>query len=488
MKAIVIGSGIAGIASALRLRSKGYEVDIYEGNSFPGGKIAELTLGDFRFDMGPSLFTLPNLVDELFDLFPNHRSGFRYTRLKNICNYFWEDGHRLRAHADRVQFNKNVNQEFGDGGEQVLEYLKESKQLYELTAPTFVEKSLHKASTWLSADIFKPLLSIGKFHLFNTLNETNSSRFQDPHLRQLFNRYATYNGSSPFLTPGLMQVIPHLEYNLGAYFPSNGMRSVIDSLVDLSNEVGINFHFNQKVKRIIICNGIAKGIELDKKVVRSDVVVSNSDIHFTQSALLQPKYKRPVKTKRSPSSSAYIFYWGMNRKFDQLDIHNVFFSENYQTEFEAIFNKKELSTDPTIYIHVSSKINQQDAPEGFENWFVMINAPASSQSENQDVISDIRKAIIDKIERMLNESISKNIIEEHLLTPTDIERRTGAYQGALYGPNSNTRFSAFLRYPNFTGNVKNLFHCGGSVHPGGGIPLCLNSAKIVASLIPDSYG
>jgi len=488
MKAVVIGSGIAGIASALRLKSKGYDVTVLESSHKPGGKITELQLGAYRFDMGPSLFTLPELIDELYTLFPEHKTQFDYTRLKVICNYFWEDGKKVQADADPQQFAKNIEKEFNSSKTEVLDYLEESKKIYELTTPTFMEKSLHKASTWLSKDVIKPILSISKLHLFNTLADVNQSRFKDPHVQQLFNRYATYNGSSPFLTPGVMQVIPHLEFNLGAFLPKNGMSDIIYSLVSLAKEVGIEFRFNEEVKKIIVCQGTAKGVELKNEVIKADVVVSNSDVHNTQNVLLKKEHFRKPSKETARSSSAFIFYWGIKGNFEELDIHNILFSKNYKEEFKTIFEEEKLGEDPTIYIHISSKLNNKDAPAGCENWFVMINTPPHNGQNWGEEKARIKELVINKIERVLSKTISDKIEVEQCVSPDDIQKNTGSFRGALYGTSSNSKFAAFLRHPNFSNQVKNLYHCGGSVHPGGGIPLCLNSAKIACSLIPDSNG
>ncbi|MCB0482735.1 MAG: phytoene desaturase [Flavobacteriales bacterium] len=481
MKAAVIGSGIAGIAAALRLRSKGYDVTVFEAADKPGGKLAELQLRNYRFDMGPSLFTLPNLVDELFDLFPQYKSDFSYQKLDVICNYFWKDGHKLRAHKNTDSFAKSIESEFGVSHKKVLDYLAKSKANYNATAPIFMEQSLHKISTWLSAKIWKPLLSISKLNLTTTLHEVNQKSFNEQHVVQLFNRYATYNGSSPFLTPGIMQVIPHLEYNLGAFFPKKGMRSIVSSLIDLAKAQGVEIRCNERVKKIIVCGGKARGVELEKEVFAADVVVSNSDVFYTHRDLL--KGSKPKEVERS--SSAVIFYWGVKKKFPELDVHNIFFSKNYEEEFIELFDEKKVPTDPTIYIHVSSKVNPEDSPNYGENWFVMVNTPADQNHDWPHEVAQLRAKVLSKLKNILKVDLEGFIEVEHVNTPKDIEQRTGSYKGALYGTSSNSQFAAFLRHPNFSTDIKNLYHCGGSAHPGGGIPLCLNSAKIVASLIPD---
>ena len=184
------------------------------------------------------------------------------------------------------------------------------------------------------------------------------------------------------------------------------------------------------------------------------------------------------------TGSAVIFYWGINRIFDQLDLHNIFFSQDYKSEFEAIFNQKKPSDDFTVYVNITSKDVPTDAPKGGENWFVMINTPADHGQDWDQIKNKLREKTIAKLNRILKVDLNALIQEEEVLTPPLIEQKTSSHLGALYGSSSNDKMAAFLRHPNFSSKIKNLYFCGGSVHPGGGIPLCLLSAKIAADLIP----
>jgi phytoene dehydrogenase-like protein len=199
-----------------------------------------------------------------------------------------------------------------------------------------------------------------------------------------------------------------------------------------------------------------------------------------------PALKAPKKTMaQEPSSSAMIFYWGIGKSFPNIDLHNIFFSEDYETEFAHIFDKKTVYSDPTVYIHCSSKIVKSDAPEGKEAWFVMVNVPSNSGQDWEQMRHEIRKNILAKLSRILQEDIETLIEEEDYLDPVRIEQRTSSFAGALYGASSNDRMAAFFRHPNAS-KIDGLYFVGGSVHPGGGIPLCLLSAKIACECIPNS--
>lgn len=484
--AVVIGSGIAGIATSIRLRKKGYNVDVFEANNYPGGKLTSFIKNGFRFDAGPSLLTMPNLVEELFELFEEDASQyFQYKKKEVVCNYFWEDGTIFSVDADAQKFAKDASKKFGVAEGKITNYLNRSRKKYELTAPIFLEKSLHQSSTYFSKETLRSFLQLGSMDIMNNLNYLNKKSFQEPHLVQMFNRYATYNGSSPYKTPGIMSMIPHLELHLGTFFPKGGMQNITNSLYELATKKGVNFHFSKRVKRILIENKRAIGIETEQETVKADLVISNMDI-FPSYKKLMPDEKHPEQTlKQERSSSALIFYWGINRIFPELDLHNILFSKNYKDEFKNIFEKKNISDDPTIYINITCKEEKNDAPKGSENWFVMVNTPGDYGQNWEKIIALTKQQILKKIKRTLGVSIEKWIVTEEILNPKLIEKKTSSYRGSLYGAASNSKFAAFLRHPNFSQKIKNLYFCGGSVHPGGGIPLCLLSAKIVADQIKE---
>lgn len=482
--AIIIGAGIAGIATALRLKATGMDVVVFEANEYPGGKLHGFTLDDYRFDAGPSLFTMPELVTELFGLFGEQATDFfQYHRKESVCNYFWEDCTRFTVHSDREVFAKEAATKFGVDAVSLLAYLKKSQQKYELTAPLFLEKSLHKISTYLSMDTLKVISKITELDIDASLHSLNEASIGEPHLVQLFNRYATYNGSSPYRTPGIMSMIPHLEFHLGTYYPKGGMHRITTSLYELALRQGIQFHFGQMVTRILVKNRRAIGIQTMDQTHLAEVVVSNMDIYSTYKKLLpdQPHPERTLRQERS--SSAIIFYWGIRGRFPELDLHNILFSSDYRQEFEHLFGTQTLFRDPTVYLNITCKEDPGDAPPGCENWFVMINAPSDYGQDWNAMVAQARRDILAKINRLLGVDLASLIEVEELLTPPLIEKQTSSYRGALYGAASNSRFAAFLRHPNFTSKIKHLYCSGGSVHPGGGIPLCLFSAKITAELI-----
>lgn len=483
-KAIIIGTGIAGLASAIRLRCLGFEVSAFEANPYPGGKLSHIQLGDYRFDAGPSLFTLPELVIDLIKLAgKNPDDYFTYSKVEEACRYFWSDGTRLTAWSDAKAFAEEVEQKLGEPQSAVLKYLKESQELNDATEPFFLRKSLHRLETYFDTKLLPTLAKLPKLHLTSRLHQVNAKRFQSEKIIQLFDRFATYNGSDPYRTPGVMQVIPHLEHNVGTFYPDGGMHSITKALYKLAEDIGVEFSFKAPVEQVVIKKKRVQGVLVKGEFLKADIVVSNADVYSTYRHLM-PEQPAPEKTlNHERSSSALIFYWGIKRSFPELGLHNIFFSDDYKSEFEAIFKENSVGEDPTIYVNVTSKYSPEDAPEGGENWFVMINVPGDFGQDWDSIVQRLRAAIIKRLNTELNVSLEELIEEEDILDPPLIEQKTSSFRGSLYGSGSNDMLSAFLRHPNFSKKISNLYFAGGSAHPGGGIPLCLLSAEIASNLI-----
>lgn len=492
----IIGAGIAGLAAAVRLAVAGHSVDVYEANDGPGGKLSQFTLGDYRFDFGPSLFTMPQYVDELFRLAGEDPADhFEYHRLPDVCHYWWNDGTTFVAPGDTDRLADAAAETFGVPRERVADFMAGAAKKYELTGRTFLEKSLHKAGTWLDWQVAGAMLRVPQFDLFTSMHAVHERDLQHPKLVQLFDRFATYNGSNPYKAPGLLSMIPHFEHHFGAYLPKGGMFDISSSIYELGKRLGVRFHFGQRVEEIVREGDKVVGVRVGGRHHPASTVVCNMDVFLAYDKLL-PGAKRPERTLRQQkSTSAVIFYWGIKREFPELGVHNIFFSDDYANEF-ARLEAGELSDDVTIYVNVSSKLVTEDAPSGSENWFVMVNAPADTGQDWDEVVGRLRSRVLSSLQKRLtlgapspNDAapaaapLESLIEEERIVTPPDIERLTGSHQGALYGTSSNNTMAAFLRHPNFSNRIDGLFFLGGSVHPGGGVPLCLLSAKITADLI-----
>jgi phytoene desaturase len=489
-KIAVIGAGLGGLSAAARLAHAGFDVHLFEQNKLPGGKANIINENGFRFDTGPSLLTMPFVVKELFDdLGQRIEDSIELMPLKNLCRYFWSDGTIINASANLNQFALDIEKNTSDTKEQVLNYLNYSSEIYKRTANIFLYNSFNEWRNILSLEALKTLFQIHKIDPFRTMNSANSKWFNDPKTIQLFNRYATYNGSNPFKAPATLNIIPHIEYNLRAYIPKQGVYSLSQSIYILARDKGVNFYFNTKVKEIKTNGCVVKGLQLIQnnqiRFENFDIVISNADVNYTYQKLLDIKNTEGASrySKLESSSSALVFYWGVKGRYDKLDIHNILFSNDYKKEFDELFDQKKCPSDPTVYIYISSKYNQTDAPDGMENWFVMINAPYNAGQNWSNEIDNARCRIIQKIKAFLEIDVSDIIQFEKIMSPVEIELNTSSYNGGLYGISSNSKRAAFLRQRNKSKDISGLYFCGGSAHPGGGVPLVLLSGKITAGLI-----
>lgn len=484
-KVVVIGAGIAGLATAARLSSIGFLVEVYEKNKVPGGKLTSINKNGFQFDAGPSLFTAPLLLKDVFDCANEPlEKYFEYQQLPVAFKYFYEDGTTINAYTNKEKFANELSEKLNESDVAVINYLENSKKVYNNIGNFFISNSLHKIKSYLNKDVFLAIKQFKAQYVLSNLHQYNTKQFNNSKTIQLFNRFATYNGSSPYKAPAMLSLIPHLEHNDGTYYPNGGMISITNALYKLCLNKGVTFHFNKGVDRIIANNNNVKGVVVEGENIYADYVVSNCDVYFTYKNLLQNQLLANKVLKQERSSSAVIFYWGIKQEFQQLELHNILFSNDYKAEFESIFRHKKNYQDPTVYINITAKCEPGlQAPLKKENWFVMVNAPSNTNINWDEHIAGIKKNIINKINSILKTDIENLIEFEEVLHPSLIEARTSSYLGSLYGTSSNSKLAAFLRHSNFSKQYKGLYFVGGSVHPGGGIPLCLQSAKITTNLI-----
>ena len=483
-KAAIIGSGIGGLSSAIRLAAKGYMIDVYEANNSYGGKMRETKKKGFRFDMGPSLLTMPEKIDELFFLSnKNPRDYFKYVKLDEGCRYFYDDKTIIRGFTDIDKFTKELNEKVGVSEKKSRDHINKNTFIFDSTSFLFLEKSLHKIKTYLSFKVFIAFLKLPFLQIFQSMHSANSKRFENKKVVQIFNRFATYNGSNPYKAPAVLNSISALEFNKGAFYPELGMFSIATALYNLAVDLGVRFHFSTLIEKISVKNDVVDGLFVSEKLYKKDIIICNQDIHFVYKNLLPKRFTLKRILEQERSSSALIFYWGIKKKFSNLQLHNILFSNNYEEEFKKLSGNQTIYDDPTVYINITSKMSKNDAPNNCENWFVMINTPNDIGQNWEEIIVSARKNIIKKINNVLDVSIEDYIVCEEMLTPKLIETTTQSFRGSLYGSSSNSRGSAFFRHPNFSNQISNLYFCGGSVHPGGGIPLALSSSKIISELI-----
>lgn len=482
----VIGAGLGGLSCAARLARAGYAVDLYEQGERAGGKAGTLSLGAYRFDTGPSLLTMTEVFDQLFaEAGEKREEHLRFIPLAPICHYFYPDGTVLYSYSERGGFAAEVSGKTADSGAALSRYLDHAARIYGLTAELFLWRSLHDPSTYLRAAALRVLLGLGRIDAFRSMHAANRSFFSDARLVQLFDRYATYNGSDPYRAPATLNLIPHVEYGLGGYAVEGGIYCVPAAMERLAARQGVRFFYNSRVQRLLRTGRRVRGVVARGAQREYDVVVSNVDALRTYQELLAEEGAPLARRYRrlEPSSSGVVFLWGLRRRSPELGVNNIFFSGDYQREFRQIFRERVTQEDPTVYVNITSKVTPQDAPPGGENWFVLVNGPCDNGQDWAAEAGIVRDRVLARLRRALGRDVGRDIEVEERLTPAEIQRNTGSTHGSLYGIASNTPLAAFLRHPNRVRRYPGLYLCGGSVHPGGGMPLAVLSGKITADLV-----
>jgi phytoene desaturase len=483
----VIGGGVAGLAAAARLSAQGYRVDLLEAASEPGGKMRDYQADGFRFDGGPSLFTLPEVMEQLFADCGKKMSDYvTYDRLELVTRYFYPDGTQVNAWSSPERLASELELKIGEPAAQVSAFLKRAAYMYRITASVFIERSLHDWRNLLRLSTFLRLFAIPRLGIFTSMYHFQKRWLSHERSLQLFGRFATYNGSDPYRAPGTLSMIAHIEQERGAFYPHGGMVALRNALHQLAIDLGVHIRVNTRADRFWIHEKRLKGLLLGEEREVYPIVVCANDILQVQRQQMPRKYSLKRFLSQELSTSAVVFHWAVQGSFPQLDLHNVFFSAHYRREFQHL-QRGEIDFDPTWYVYISSKKNPADAPSGFENWFVMANVPAQRDLPWEALVERLREEAFDRLSKALGIDLKSLVNEQRVITPLEMERVTGAVGGALYGPASNSRWSAFLRQANRDQRIKGLFYCGGTVHPGGGIPLCLHSAAITADLVARAH-
>jgi len=485
-KAGVIGAGLGGLAVSCLLANEGYNVTVYEKNSRPGGKMGEVTADGFRFDTGPSLVTMPSVLERLFERCGAHLSDYiTLTEPEPLCRYFYPDGTRFDNYRPVDKAADELKKIAPDELNAYFNFLDYASRLYDKTSDAFLFNPLYDFLDIRHLN-FRDLAGIDAF---NTVSERVNSRFESTYLRQFFKRFTTYNGSSPYQAPATLNVIPHVEINLGGYYVDGGLYRMVEALVQLGRELGVEYRYESVVSEILTDKNRVCGIALrDDTTINLDLVISNSDANETYLALL-PKsnisfLKRKMISNTEPSCSGFVLLLGIDRRYEQLVHHNVFFSEDYRDEFHTIFRKRLPPSDPTIYIANTSHTNPQHAEPTGSNLFVLVNAPSLDGNIDWNIIkNEYASRLMGKLEERGLKGLRDAVSFKTMITPIDFYQKFRSNRGSIYGTSSNGLLSAFYRPRNKSRSIEGLYLAGGSTHPGGGIPLVILSAFHCMELI-----
>lgn len=482
---IIVGGGIGGLAAATILASKGQSVCLLEKNRTLGGKCDAINQEGYHFDLGPSVLTLPHYLEELFTLAGKNLSDYMTIEpVEPGCRYFFNDGSSFDAPGTLDSFEKAVASSFPSEIKGFRSFRKYIEALWKISGPAFLENPplwpALRAIPWGKA--LHHALDLRPRSMMSKLDQY----FSDDRLKQLFGRFATYNGSSPYQAHANFNVIAYAELAFGSWRCRGGMSNIIVALERLARDSGVELKTACPVSLVNFDqSGRATGVQIEDgtKIAAKAVVINQDALTSLTSSMLSghPMHHKWKQTwaRREPSSSAFVLLLALNGKHPDLACHNVFFSGNYQREFEDLFTKPTELKEPTVYVSVPAHAEDHLAPPGCEGWFVLVNAPSlqSYRYENPEKYADLLIEIL--LERT---SLRKEeILWSKTMAPDFYQERYQAHHGSLYGMSSNRILDAFLRAPINPRAAPGIFFCGGSAHPGGGIPLVVKSGYFAAN-------
>jgi len=476
---IIVGGGVGGLTAAIRLRALGHHVTIFERNDVVGGKLAAYERDGYTFDIGPSLVTLPYLFDEVFRTAGTTLDEqVELVRLDPQFVYHWPDGSSLFV-PDGDDDTAAAFDEFAPGsGEQWRAFDARGRRIWDVADRTFFAGPM--SNPWSLAKRMRSPFDLTAIDPMRTLQRSAEVFFDDPRLVQWAGRYATYSGSSPYAAPATLACIPHIEARFGCWYPIGGLDALRAAFERVARDTGVEIHTGVDVARITTrTDGAVSGVEsADGSAQDADIVIANTDAEHLYADLLPDVHalRRVRRAKRS--TSGFVLCVGVRGLTPRLLHHNVWFSDSYRSEYDRL-DAGELADDPTIYACVSSVTDPSQAPDGCENWFLLVNTPPDVEVD-ADTYGDL---VLDRLaDRGVD--LRQRMEFRHTMTPADIERRYRSPGGAIYGTSSNGKRAAFVRPAN-RGARPGLYLVGGSSHPGGGLPLVTTSAKIVTEMITE---
>lgn len=483
-RVIVIGAGLGGLSAAISLAADGYDVSVYEKNERIGGKLNIHQASGFNFDMGPSIFTLPQYFQRLFD-----KAGRRledYVPLVAVEPHwrnFFEDGMVFDLTADRAVMSKELAK-LGQGLEkQFYEFLSYSERQFVLIESGYFDRGLDTIRDFMK---HYPLSRTFRMDFLRTMASGVRRYIDHPKLQDVFDFFIKYVGSSAWHAPGFMNLMPHIQFGFGLWYVDGGMYNLARGLERLMSEMSIPVHLNSAVTRIVTTDDRVDGIEVNGVFIAADVIVSNMEVIPVYERLTGESDSFIRKFRRfEPACSGLVIHLGLDREYPDVGHHNFLFSADQHKHFHTVFRDRKLPHDPTVYMVAPCRTDRTIAPPGHEIIKLLPHIPYINDRNpyTRDDLMVLKEAILDKAERLALPDLRKHIVLEHVWTPFDIQEKYNSTGGSIYGVVSDLWKNMALKMPQQSTKYKNLFFVGGSVNPGGGMPMVVLSGVNVAGKV-----
>ncbi len=487
----IVGGGLGGLAAACTLAARGHSVVLFERNRWLGGKAAVLEQEGFRFDMGPTILTLPSVLERIFAEAGRRMSSYLdLVRLDPQWRSFFDDGSVLDLHADVPTMRKMLAR-FSPETEAAAGYehfLKFSKRLHRISRDWFFYRPVGGLRDMFNAGQMTQKGTLGDLlamRMGRSVAATVRSFVPDKRVAQMVDHFTQYVGSAPDQSPAVLCGIAHMQTDEGVWYPRGGTAAIPQALVRLATELGVEFETGCAVRRIVTEAGAARGVELENgRIVRLDAVVSNADAVRTHRELLGGVRKFERRRRYEPACSGVVLYLGLRERPGQLLHHNFIFSRDPEEEFEFIYRKGEPAPDPTCYVCAPARTDPAVAPPRGEALYVLVHTPYLRPGQDwRALFPAYRRVILDKLRSTAGLDLEEQIVTENALTPQDIHDRYGVLNGAIYGLASHGKWRGAFKPNNRSVDVRGLYLAGGAAHPGPGMPMVLMSGWIAADAL-----
>lgn len=482
-RVIIIGAGIGGLATANLLAKAGYSVTVLEKNAEPGGRAGIRQIDGFTFDTGPSWYLMPEVFEHYFALLErNVSTELDLVRLTPAYKVFFEHDAPVTITSSLSEDAATFERIEKGAGKKLRQYVSAGDDIYQLSLRHFLYTNFSSLRDFMKSDILQRGRTMTKL-AFTPIDKYVRTFVTDRRLRQILEYPMVFLGSSPFSAPAIYSLMSALDFKEGVYYPKGGLYKIIESLVAIGTELGVTYRYNSPVQRIVTDGSDIRGVTLASgEHLSADIVISNADLHFTETQLLaenERSYPARYWSKREAGPSALLLYLGVKGTLPQLEHHNLLFVDDWKQNFDAIFTDKKLPHPASIYVCKPSATDSTVAPKDHENVFVLVPLPAGV---NLDKDSLHRAAVqyLKQIEKDFDiADLSDRIVVKEIFGPNDFSDKFHAWQNSALGPSHVLKQSAMFRTPNVSRKVKNLYYVGGSTTPGIGLPMCLIGAELV---------
>ncbi|MEN0049923.1 MAG: phytoene desaturase family protein [Bacteroidota bacterium] len=486
-KVIVIGSGFAGLSAATCLADQGYEVTILEKNKVAGGRARKFEVDGFTFDMGPSWYWMPDVFDQYFAKFGKKVSDYYdLVRLDPSYSVVFGKEDVMEVPAKMEDLYAMFERYEAGSSQHLKEFLAEAEYKYKVGMNEFVHKPSH--SIWEFADL-RILKSLFRLQMFQSISSGIKKRFKNPQLIQLLEFPVLFLGATPDNTPALYSMMNYADMSLGTWYPMGGMHKIVEGMVKLAEEKGVEIKLGQEVKQIYVPNGHATKVMTQDTEYEADVIVGGADYHHLEQQVLKPQHRRYNERywqKRTMAPSSLLFYLGVDKKLKNLHHHNLFFDEDFEQHAIEIYEDPKWPSKPLFYVCAPSITDASVAPEGMENVFILIPT-APDLKDDEATREHYYEMVMQRLESLTGQSIRDHVIYKRSFAHSDFVKDYHAFKGNAYGLANTLLQTAFLKPKLKSKKVENLYFTGQLTTPGPGVPPSLISGQVVASEIYKDY-